>query len=73
MAGSDGWTAWWRIAVDDMQVGAANRAGPHFQQKLSRLGPRNSQISNSKGWRGAFKTIAITACPPQEKAGRSYH
>ena len=41
MAGNDGCAAGTKIAVDDMQVCAANRAGPHFQQKLRRLGPWN--------------------------------
>jgi hypothetical protein len=32
MTGNDGGAAGRKIAVDDVEVGAANRAGPHFQQ-----------------------------------------
>jgi hypothetical protein len=38
---NDGGAAGGKIAVDDMEVGAANCAGAHFQQKLPRLGARD--------------------------------
>ena len=38
---NDGGAAGRKFAVDDMEVGAANCAGPHFQQKLPRLGDRD--------------------------------